>query len=373
MDYDVIVIGAGIVGLAVAFELSKGGMNVAVVERNRSFGMETSSRNSEVIHAGIYYPKDSLKARLCVAGNNVMYEWCKMQSVPHRQIGKYIVATNEDELGELDNIYKRGCDNGVAALEYADMSKLKKDEPNLKAVAALWSPCTGIVDTHKLMESIILRAKEQGCDFAYNHSVTGIERLSGGYSIRINTINGDDFTILCKRVVNSAGLESDKIAELAGFDVMGKNWQLHYCRGHYYRVANNKSGLVKRLIYPVPPKEKTGLGIHITLDQTGSMKLGPDAIYLNEKKQNYTVPEELRQKFFESVSKYLLGLAIEDIYPDQSGIRPKLQGPGEKVRDFVIEEGSNDGFIGFVNLIGIESPGLTSCFEIAKLVKCYFC
>lgn len=370
MDYDVIVIGAGVVGMAIAETLSKVGMSAAVIERNRSFGMETSSRNSEVIHAGIYYPKDSLKARLCVPGNRSIYEWCDKYNVPHNRIGKYIVAVNEDELEELENIYKRGKDNGVEGLEHTTLERLRAEEPNVIGKGALWSRDTGIVDTHKLTESIAQSASENKCDFAYKHNVISIEQVAGGYSLSINSSDGDEFKITAARIVNSAGLDSDKVAAMAGIDT--NNTNLHYCKGHYFRVSASKGKLVKHLIYPVPPKHGAGLGIHVTLDLAGGLKLGPDTIYMDERIQDYSVPEALRQKFYDSVSKYIIGIEPDDIYPDQSGIRPKLQGKGEGFRDFIIREESEAGFKNFVNLIGIESPGLTSCFEIAQMVKDLF-
>jgi len=368
MDYNVIVIGAGVVGLAVAMKLSESN-NVLVIERHRSFGRETSSRNSEVIHAGIYYPKNSLKARLCVEGNKMLYDWCERHEVTYKRIGKYIVAVNEDECNELNNIMKNAKDNNVTDIEFVDKDKIKADEPYIKANAALWSPNTGIIDSHSLMASFERVCINNNVDFAYNHEVCRIKKNSDGYKIYVTGPDKEEFIVTASIVINSAGLDSDLIALKAGIDIDKEDLRLQYSRGHYYRIIPSKKYLASHLIYPVPPKGLTNLGIHVTIELDGSLKLGPDIEWLNNRKQEYNVSNLLHNKFFDSASWYLKELNYDDIFPDYSGIRPKLQKKGGEWRDFVIKEESDLGLPGFVNLIGIESPGLTCCLSIAKYVN----
>lgn len=369
MDFDIVIIGAGVIGLACAAELSDKKKNVLVVERHNSFGKETSSRNSEVIHAGIYYPTDSLKAKLCVAGNKSLYQWCEKYNVPHRRIGKYIIAVNEEEAEELENIYLRAKNNGVERIRPASLNELLSEEPNVKAYSALFSPDSGILDSHSLMQSLEFKALENDCNFAWKHTVSGITKLNEGFELEIIAADGENIIITAKYIINAAGLDSDLIASIAGIDIDKHKYRLNYCRGHYFRIKSAKKSLVSHLIYPVPQKNVSGLGIHVTVELNGELKLGPDTHYLEKREQNYSVPEELQEKFYQAATSYLSGLDYNDIYPDQSGIRPKLQGKGEPFRDFVISEESEKGLPGLINLIGIESPGLTCCLEIAKMVS----
>jgi L-2-hydroxyglutarate oxidase LhgO len=368
MDYDAIVIGAGVVGLAVAMKISEQ-MNVLVLERHSSFGRETSSRNSEVIHAGIYYPQDSLKAKLCVKGNDLLYQWCEKHDIPHKRIGKYIVAVTEEEATKLTNILKRARNNGVKEIDFADMTKFRNDEPYVKAIASLWSPNTGIVDSHQLMASFEKCCIDNNVDFAYNHEVFRIEKLENGFKIYVKGPEKEEYAVSSTKIINSAGLDSDTIASLAGIDIDKENYRLHYSKGHYFRIIPNKYHLVSHLIYPVPPKGLTNLGIHITVELDGSIKLGPDIEWLKYRRQDYNVSNILHNKFYESVSWYLNGIEHDDIFPDYSGIRPKLQRNGGEWRDFIIKEETEKGLNGFINLIGMESPGLTCCLSIAEYVN----
>lgn len=368
MDYEIIIIGAGAVGLACAAELSKKA-RALVVERHESFGMETSSRNSEVIHAGIYYPENSLKAKLCVEGNRMLYEYCGRRGVPHKRIGKYIVAVDEGEIDAMENIYSRGKSNDVMGLRHANGEEIAEREPYVKARAGLFSADSGIVDSHKLMVSMQLEAVENDCDFAWKHSAQNIEKISGGFELTLNDPENQPCKIKCEKIINSAGLRADAVAEQAGIDVDNSGYRLHWARGRYFRIKDTKKYLAKRLIYPIPPKKMQNLGAHITVEMDGGLKLGPDIEYLSEKRQDYSVDESLREKFFYAATHYLKGLELDDLSPDQAGIRPKLQPPGGEYRDFVIVEESERELPGLVNLIGIESPGLTSCLAIAKYVE----
>lgn len=369
MDYEAVIIGAGAVGLSAALKLKSLFTTLLVVERNDTFGMETSSRNSEVIHAGIYYPKDTLKAILSVSGNRSLYEFCKKYNVNHRKTGKYIIATEEGELPLLEDLFNRAKANGVEGIRLVEKKELNKYEPNVNAVAGLYSPETGIIDSHGLMWTLEKMCKEQSVDFAYKHEITGIDKIANGYKITTSVPNDTAFTITSRYIINSAGLNSDKIAEIAGINTKEAGYSLHFCKGHYFRLSSSKKSLVNHLIYPVVSKNSHGLGIHVTMDLNGELKLGPDTSYLDTNVFDYTVPEALRDKYYNAVSRYLSGFNPDEIRTDQAGIRPKLQGPDDGFRDFIIQEETSRGLDGLINLIGIDSPGLTSCLEIGNKIK----
>ena len=365
MDTDAVVIGAGVVGLACARALAARGREVVLIERHERFGVETSSRNSEVIHAGIYYPPGSLKATLCAAGNPGLYAWCAAHGVPHARLGKLIVATAAEEEPKLDAILRQAEANGVTSLRPLSAAEVHALEPHVRAVRGLWSPDTGIVDSHQLMASLLADAEARGCAAAWRHEVVGAETTGAGF--RVTALSGDETTTLeARMVVNAAGLDADRVAALPGLDAAAAGYRLHFARGHYFRVHPRKRHLARHLIYPVPLS--THLGIHVTLDLAGGVRLGPDAEYLPDRVQNYDVRASLRDAFFAAVSRYLEGLEPDDLSPDLAGIRPKLQGPGEPFRDFVIAEESARGLPGWVNLVGIESPGLTCCLAVATAV-----
>ena len=239
-------------------------------------------------------------------------------------------------------------------------------EPQVRCTAALWSPDTGIVDSHALMASLLADAEAHGATAAWRQAVCGAEPVSGGYRVAARDESGECASLEAPWVVNAAGLDADTVAALAGFDVEASGYRQHFAQGRYFRVTPAKVHLARHLIYPAPPKES--LGIHVTLDLAGGVRVGPDLAYLPERRQVYDVDEGLRTRFHTAVSRFLEGLAPEDLAPDLAGIRPKLQGPGEPVRDFVIREESDRGHPGWVNLVGIESPGLTSCLEIGAMV-----
>lgn len=336
-----------------------------VAERHSTFGQGISSRNSEIMHAGIYYPKDSLKARLCVEGNELLYDFCGKHSIPCRQPGKLIVAVNEAEVSELKGLLRCGSENGARGLALLSGDEVRKLEPNVKALAALHSPSTGIVDTHKLMQRLGFLAEDRGAAIAYNCEVTGIEKDKKGYTLRLRDSDGESVFLRTEVLINSAGLDADRIAGLAGMDIEKAGYKLHYSKGEYFRVKGSKAGLVSRLIYPVP--EETGLGIHTVTDMQGQLKLGPNAFYVDE--INYDVDASHAAKFYDRARRFLPFIEPEDLSADMVGIRPKLQRPGGPKRDFVICEEGEKGFDGFINLIGIDSPGLTASLAIARYVK----
>lgn len=366
MDTDAVVIGAGVVGLACAQALAERGHEVVVLERHERFGAETSSRNSEVVHAGIYYPPGSLKAELCARGNRSLYAWCEARNVPHRRVGKLIVATEPAEEAKLSQVAAQAQANGVRSLRPLTATEARALEPHVRCTAALWSPDTGIVDSHQLMASLLAGAEAHGATPVWRHEVRAAEPVPGGHRVVAGGPDGEEAVLTARWVVNAAGLDADTVSAAAGFDVDACGYRQHFARGHYFRVHDRKRHLSSHLVYPTPVQ--AGLGIHVTLDLGGSLRLGPDVQYLAERQQKYEVPPGLAPAFHAAVSRYLEGLELEDLAPDQSGIRPKLQAPGEGFRDFVVREESGRGRQGWVNLVGIESPGLTSCLEIGALV-----
>jgi L-2-hydroxyglutarate oxidase LhgO len=365
VDADAVVIGAGVVGLACARELAARGREVVLIERHERFGVETSSRNSEVIHAGIYYPPGSLKATLCAAGGPGLYAWCEAHGVPHRRLGKLIVATSPEEEPKLEQIVRQAEANGVTSLRPLSAAEVRGLEPHVRAVRGLWSPDTGIVDSHALMASLLADAAGRGCTAAWRHEVVGAERLGDGYRVAARS-GAETAALETRTVVNAAGLDADRIAALPGLDVGASGYRQHYARGHYFRVHPRKCHLARHLVYPAP--QATHLGVHVTLDLAGGLRLGPDLEYLPDRRQDYDVPASLRATFHAAASRYLDGLEPDDLSPDLAGIRPKLQGPGEAFRDFVIAEEAARGLPGWINLVGIESPGLTCCLAIGTAV-----
>jgi len=362
---DVAIIGAGVVGLAIAEVLAVKNRQVVVLEKNNSFGLETSSRNSEVIHAGIYYPKEFLKSSLCLQGNRLLYDWCENHSVPYRRIGKLIVATNEEECADLERIKITAEDNGVEKLEHWGLRQLKAKEPEVKALAAIFSPITGIIDTHRLMQTLQVSAEGKDAIITYRSEVTAIYFDGAIWDLEIN--NGE-YRINTKTIINSAGLHADHIAAFAGIEVDAAGYRLKPCKGNYF--AATPAPKINHLIYPVPVKNNVGLGIHATLDLSGRVRFGPDSRYLSDNQTlDYTVDEALKPAFQESISKYLPEVSIDALTPDMSGIRPKIQGGGDPPMDFIIKEEGDRGLPGLINLIGIESPGLTACLAIGEYVK----
>ncbi len=352
--------------MAVAAQVAGKGREVYILEKNETFGKETSSRNSEIIHAGIYYPEGSLKAETCVAGNAQLYELCQQHGIGYRKAGKLIVATKDEEIGKLEALLERGKRNGARGLTMLSKKGVRELEPNVEAVAAIFSASSGIIDSHALMRYFLNRAKEKGAEIAYKSKVVAIERLSDGYEVTVEN-DSRSFPFKTEVLINCAGLHSDKIARLAGIDIDEAGYRLLYCKGEYFSVGNIKSRLIKRLIYPVPEPSTGGTGIHTVMDVEGRMRLGPNARYVDE--IDYKVDESQKGSFYYSVKAFLPFIEYDDLEPEMAGIRPKLQGPGEDIRDFVIRHERDRGLPGFINLIGIESPGLTSAPAIAKYVE----
>lgn len=362
---EITIVGTGIIGLAVAQELSKTYKDIFVIEKNSSFGQEISSRNSEVIHAGIYYPKDSLKQKTCIEGRRLIYEFCLKNNVRHKKIEKLIVAIDHNELKDLESLFKQGLENGVEDLKLLSKDELRDLEPCVKAEAAIYSPSTGILDSHSLMKELVLQFEGQSGKIAYNTEVVGIDKLNNGFEVTVKDKKEGTFKFSTRIFINCAGLNSDKIASMLGLEK--EEYRLKYCKGDYFLVKQSKAKFISRLVYPVPKHNRAGLGIHATLDLAGGLRLGPDDEYVE--KIDYNVDTSKKVSFYESVCRFLPFIQLEDINPDMAGIRPKLQGPREDFRDFIIKDEHDNGLLGFINLIGIESPGLTGSLSIAKIVK----
>jgi len=362
---DVVVIGAGVIGLACAAALARRGDSVVVIERHAAIARETTSRNSQVIHAGLYYPAGSWKARLCVAGREMLYERCERLRIPHRRLGKIVVAVEEGEIATLERLRALGTENGAPGLEIVGGDTVRRLEPAVRAVAALVSPATGIVDAHAFALSFAAEAESHGAVLALGREVIAIESGAGGYLLHTAGLRGERETIAAARVVNAAGLASDRIAALAGIDVGARGLRLHPCKGDYFALAASAPLRFERLVYPVPAQ--AGLGVHVTLDLGGRVRFGPDATYCDAV-DSYAVDPAKAEVFANAARRYIPDLRAEWLAPDQAGIRPKLQGPGDAFRDFAIEEESASGLPGFVNGIGIESPGLTAAPAIAERV-----
>jgi L-2-hydroxyglutarate oxidase LhgO len=363
-DTGVTIIGAGVVGLAVAARLAPEHPGLLVVDRNPRHGMETSSRNSQVVHAGIYYPAGSLKATLCREGRDRLYDLCARHDIPCRKIGKIVTATCDGERPALARVYETARQNGVL-LERWSGAQARALEPHVASVEALWSAESGIVDAHGLMDYFLQKALAAGAVLFPEAEVEAVERIAGGYRVSVKR-ESERESVETERLINSAGLDADTVAALAGVDLDAAGYRQHYCKGSYFSAASRCARLVSRLVYPVPAHES--LGVHVVLDTGGRLRFGPDAEYLPDRRLDYRVDSEKRRAFAEAARSILPEIADGDLEPDISGIRPKLQPKGGPPRDFVIAEESARGLPGLVNLIGIESPGLTAAPAIAEHV-----
>jgi len=364
---DITIIGGGVVGLALAARLAGHGDSLVLLEKNERCGQETSSRNSEVIHAGLYYPPESLKARLCVRGNALLYEYCRKKGINHRRLGKIVISIDSAEEAALEHFFENGKRNGVR-LERLSGKRVSELEPDITATAGILSPDTGIFDTHGFMQSLIADAKDGGAVISPGAEAVALEKEGEGYTVRVKP---DDYCFTTKILINCAGLQAHNITALAGIDTAAAGYRIYYCKGNYFRTRQQFN--ITRLVYPVPDPQIHGLGIHLTPDLAGAMRLGPDAHYVDysgapEQKIDHSVDEFRRAEFAAAVQRYLPSLDEASLDPDTAGIRPKLQGPGGPWRDFVITHEKKRGLDGLINLVGIDSPGLTSSLAIAEHV-----
>jgi L-2-hydroxyglutarate oxidase LhgO len=359
-NVDVVVIGAGVVGLAVARALALKGREVLILEAADNFGTGTSSRNSEVIHAGIYYPRGSLKARMCVSGRSLLYDFCEEFGVPYRRCGKLIVATSETQLVELDKIKAAAEANGVP-LESFSRTRALALEPQLACEGALYSPTTGIVDSHAYMLSLLGQAESRGAVLITASPVTHLQLDPGGTLI---AINGEEPSLKANTVINSAGIYAPHIARLIrGFPAEHIPTP-YFCKGNYFTLSGRSP--FERLVYPIP--EAGGLGVHLTLDLAGRARFGPDVQWVDE--CEYSVEPRRAERFYAAIRTYWPDLPDGALQPAYAGIRPRISGPNQPLVDFRIEGPDTHGVPGIVNLFGIESPGLTASLALAELVAC---
>jgi L-2-hydroxyglutarate oxidase LhgO len=364
---DCVVIGAGVVGLAVARALAQGGREVLIVEAETAIGTGVSSRNSEVIHAGLYYEPGSFKSRLCVRGNRLMFAYCAERHVPHQRCGKLVLAPDAVAAGKLAAFAERARAQGVDDLRQLSAAEVHEMEPALRCHSALLSPSSGIVDSHAMMTALLADAEAAGALLAVASPLLAASKVAGGWQMRGGSAD-DQIELQARWLVNCAGLQAQAVAaRMSGFDVSAIP-QRHLARGHYFSLAGRAP--FKRLIYPMPVDG--GLGVHLTLDLGGQARFGPDVHWLTDpgadEPLDYRVDPRRGDVFYEAVRSYWPGLPDDALIPAYSGIRPKLSGPGEAARDFVIAGPQQHGCDGVVQLFGIESPGLTASLAIAEVV-----
>ncbi len=359
-EVECIVVGAGVIGLAIARRLAMDGREVLVLESADGIGSETSSRNSEVIHAGLYYPRDQIKTRFCVAGRKALYAYCEERGIAHRRIGKLIVATNEGEIAYLRRIEDQAKANGVEDLYRVEAGEARRLEPEVNCVAALMSPSTGIIDSHALMLSLQGDATAHGASFSFRTPALGAIATESGFVVDAG--GKEAYRLACRILVNAAGLSAQGFA--AAVEGLPKQTipRLYPAKGNYFTMSGRSP--FGRLIYPVPVPG--GLGIHVTLDLAGQARFGPDVEWVDS--LDYNVDPARAARFYSDIRRYYPGLADGALLPGYSGIRPKLSGPGMPAADFSIQGAADHGLAGLINLYGIESPGLTACLAIADHV-----
>jgi len=359
-DIDTIIVGAGVIGLAIARRLAQAGTDILVIEAGDAIGTVTSSRNSEVIHAGIYYAAGSQMARLCVAGRRALYAYCESHGIPHRRCGKLIVATDATENAKLDGIRQRAAINGVDDLREISVAEAKALEPDLFCTGALISPSTGIFDSHAYMLSLRGVAEDHGAAFALREPFLHAQRIPAGFNV---AVGGEaPMQLQCRQLINAAGLNAPLVA--GAIDAMPAQLvpRRYFARGNYFALSGRSP--FSRLIYPVPVPG--GLGVHLTLDMGGQAKFGPDVEWIEA--IDYHVDPARAEKFYPAIRKYWPALPDGALVPAYAGVRPKIVPPEIAVQDFVIQGPQDHGLAGLINLFGIESPGLTSSLAIADEV-----
>ena len=359
-EVEAVVVGAGVIGLAAARALARAGHEVIILERADGIGSETSSRNSEVIHGGLYYPAGSVKATSCVAGREALYAYCREHGVPHARLGKLIVATEEAEIPGVEKIAAAARANGVTNLEWLGASEAQRLEPELSCVAALLSPSTGIIDSHALMLAYQGEAEAAGAYVAFRAPVLSGQVRGGGFELAVG--GAEPVTIRCRLLVNAAGLRAPALARAIVGIPPDSIPPAYFCRGVYFTLSGRTP--FRHLIYPVPMPG--GLGVHITLDLAGQARFGPDVEWIES--VDYRVNPRRGDAFYAAVRRYWPGLRDGALMPGYAGIRPKISGPDEPAADFLVQGPAEHGIPGLVNLYGIESPGLTASLPLADEV-----
>lgn len=353
---DIIIIGAGVIGLSIGKHLAKDGRDVLILEKEKHFGMETSSRNSEVIHAGLYFAPDWLKTKLCVRGKEMLYHYATERHIPHQRCGKIMVACEKDEIPKLGIIKEKAANNGVADLTHLSKAKINELEPDIAGIEGLFSPSSGIIDSHMLMVNMLGDIEDNGGMLAYDIEIGAIEKHKSGFKLTMK----DGYALTCSMLINAAGLGAQEITDK--IDAMPSNLipKRVMAKGHYFSYSGKTS--FKHLVYPLP--NKGSLGLHLCIDTGGGVKFGPDINFVDQ--LDYNVPIELKEKFLTAVKRYFPKVDPEKLHPDYSGIRPKLSQAG---LDFNIQFQDTHGIEGLINLFGMESPGLTSSLAIGDYIR----
>jgi len=356
-----IIIGAGVIGLAIARQIALSGRDILIIEGAKTIGSGISARNSEVIHAGIYYPKDSLKAKFCVRGKELLYQYAKNHNIEHNNCGKILVATNDAQTDRLEGIKTQAANNGVLDLELITSSAAKSLENSLSCKAALFSPSTGIIDAHAFMLSLLGEVEDNGGSCSFLSKVERITPSDSGFTLNINC-QGEDITIRAKNVINAAGLSAVKIAENIASFPKDKCPEQRYAKGNYFKLTGKHD--FKHLIYPLP--QEAGLGIHLTLDLAGQVRFGPDVEWVD--RPDYNVNTARKDDFYKAIRSYIPTLPDNSLIPDYCGIRPKIFFDDKPYTDFLIQDEKDHGIARLINLFGIESPGLTASLAIAEYI-----
>ncbi|QBY06088.1 NAD(P)/FAD-dependent oxidoreductase [Thalassotalea sp. HSM 43] len=363
-----VVVGAGVIGIAIARELAMAGKQVIILEQTESFGTQVSSRNSGVIHAGLYYSTNSLKAQLCVRGKQLLYDYCQQRHIQHKRIGKLVVATNQQDMVKLDRLTSQGMVNGVTDLNIIRSEQIKELEPNITAIAALHSPSTGIIDVHDLLVNLLSDVERHDGIIAYHSRVESVEKTKQGFLMHISVKDElsdtyEDYPLECQQLVNAAGLGAQSLARTITDFPQSLIPNQFLAKGNYFALEGKSP--FNHLIYPLP--NSAGLGAHSLVDFQGRVRFGPDVEWVDH--INYDVSEDRKAMFIEQIQRYYPALDPSKLHADFAGIRPKIVGPDTGTTDFMIQSETEHGFAGLVNLFGIESPGLTSSLAIAEYCK----
>ncbi len=360
--YKIVIIGAGVVGLSIARAISENSKkSVLVIEKEESYGRGISSRNSEVIHSGIYYKPNSLKAHYCTLGRELIYNYCNQNHVWNKNCGKLVIG-HKRQLSSLKSLYKNGEANNIPNIRIIDKKEIRKLEKFVNSDFALYVGSTGIVSAHDLMTAFYRDTQSMDHDYLFKSEVVSIKQLDQGYELSIRNAVDVIEKISCEWVINASGLQSDILAHMLGNEFP----KLKYSKGCYFKLGSRWRNAFNHLIYPLPDESKGSLGIHLTLDQTGSIKLGPSADWVENRNEDYDVNPALIDRFYDEAKLYIKDLKKEDLSADYSGIRPKIWMNDNPMPDFYISHEEDKGFPGWINLIGIESPGLTASLAIGN-------
>ena len=363
-DIDIAIIGAGVIGLAVACEVSQEDRSVLIIEKNDSFGRETSSRNSGVIHSSILNPRGSWNAKLCFEGNHLLYEFAEKYNIDHRKTGKLLAAVDAGEVSALEALYERRSE-GIE-MQLLSQKEMHKLEPEVNGQAGILLTSAGVIEPYRLMQGYLGLARLKGAQIVMKSAVTGLEKMQDGYNLRIQE-SGCVSELKSRIVINCAGLNSDKIAALAGIDILKEGYKQFNFKGEFYNISSEKTRNIRsRLIYPM----NSGGGlvrIHTVLDLDGRVRLGPN--FYPFEGIDYSIDDSGKQLFYEGARRLLPHIGYEDIEPESAGIMPRTYSKDQKFKDFIIRHESNRGLAGLINLVGLESPGLTASLAIGRYVK----